>query len=88
MLALSALMKVYRLVLSPVLPQSCRFAPSCSEYAIEALDRHGAVKGGGLTLWRLARCQPWGGSGYDPVPGSDAEFDTAKRRSCAHGHQH
>jgi putative membrane protein insertion efficiency factor len=53
---------------SAVLPPSCRYMPSCSAYAIEALERHGAFRGGWLTLKRLLRCQPWGGSGYDPVP--------------------
>ncbi len=68
----AGLMKIplegYRLVLSPVLPMSCRFEPSCSNYAIEALDRHGAIGGLGLALWRVLRCQPWGGCGHDPVP--------------------
>jgi putative membrane protein insertion efficiency factor len=53
---------------SRVLPPSCRYAPSCSEYAIIALKRHGAIKGGWLTVKRLLRCHPWGGHGYDPVP--------------------
>jgi len=53
---------------SAVLPPSCRYLPSCSAYAIEALERHGAFRGGWLTLKRLLRCQPWGGSGFDPVP--------------------
>ena len=50
------------------LPPSCRFTPTCSQYAVEALRKYGPVKGGWLTLKRLARCHPWGGSGYDPVP--------------------
>ncbi|WP_445376653.1 membrane protein insertion efficiency factor YidD [Niveispirillum fermenti] len=49
-------------------PPRCRFYPSCSHYALEALSMHGAIRGGWLTLRRLARCHPWGGSGYDPVP--------------------
>ena len=53
---------------SAVMLPTCRFAPSCSAYAIEALERHGAFRGGWLTLKRLLRCHPWGGSGYDPVP--------------------
>jgi len=53
---------------SVVLPPSCRYSPSCSAYAIEALRRYGAVKGGWLALRRIGRCHPWGGSGHDPVP--------------------
>jgi len=53
---------------SRILPSSCRFAPSCSAYAIEALSRYGALKGGWLALRRILRCHPWGGHGYDPVP--------------------
>jgi hypothetical protein len=56
------------LVLSPWLPTSCRFTPSCSAYGLEAIRRHGALKGGRLTIGRILRCHPWGGSGYDPVP--------------------
>ena len=58
----------YRYLISPVLGPRCRFAPSCSDYAIEALRCHGALHGGWLALQRIARCHPWGGSGYDPVP--------------------
>lgn len=62
------LVRVYRYLLSPLLGPSCRFLPSCSEYAREALERHGALRGSWLALRRVARCHPWGGSGYDPVP--------------------
>ena len=65
---LSGPVLVWRWVISPMLPPSCRFAPSCSEYALEALSRHGAITGTRLTLARIARCHPWGGHGYDPVP--------------------
>ncbi len=65
---LKAPLRAYQLVLSPVLPMSCRFEPSCSNYAIQALDRHGPIGGAGLALWRVLRCQPWGGCGHDPVP--------------------
>ena len=62
------LIKAYRLLLSPSLGSACRFEPSCSAYGLEALERHGAVSGTGLTLWRLARCHPWCDGGHDPVP--------------------
>jgi hypothetical protein len=69
------LLRAYRLTLSPVLGAlgaplglGCRFAPTCSQYALEAVERHGVIKGLGLTLRRLGRCHPWGGSGHDPVP--------------------
>ncbi|MGI9305576.1 MAG: membrane protein insertion efficiency factor YidD [Gammaproteobacteria bacterium] len=65
---LIALIKVYRYVLSPFVGQHCRFTPSCSCYAEEALRVHGCLHGGGLMLWRLLRCHPWCEGGYDPVP--------------------
>ncbi|WP_137920381.1 membrane protein insertion efficiency factor YidD [Hydrogenophaga sp. 2FB] len=67
-LGLLGLVKGYRLLLSPWLGNACRFEPSCSLYAIAALERHGAVGGGYLTLRRLARCHPWCQGGHDPVP--------------------
>jgi uncharacterized protein len=67
---LIALVKVYRLLLSPWLGNSCRFEPTCSAYAIEALERHGAVAGTGLAAWRILRCHPWCSAGHDPVPAS------------------
>ena len=66
--ALLALITVYRYAVSPFLGQRCRFHPSCSAYAVEAIQRHGAFKGGWLALRRIGRCHPWGKSGYDPVP--------------------
>jgi uncharacterized protein len=65
---LRGVVRAYQLLVSPILPPSCRYLPSCSDYAIEALAKHGALRGSGLALRRLARCHPWGGSGYDPVP--------------------
>ena len=66
--SLTALIRVYQYALSPLSVPSCRFQPSCSCYAEEAIRRHGALAGGWLTLKRLVRCHPWGGAGYDPVP--------------------
>ena len=59
---------LYRLSVSPLLGTNCRFQPSCSAYGIEAITRHGALKGGWLTVRRISKCHPWGASGYDPVP--------------------
>ena len=64
--------RAYRYFLSPLLPLSCRFYPSCSEYAEEALVRHGALRGGWLAARRVCRCGPWNPGGHDPVPGRDA----------------
>jgi len=63
------LIGVYQLTLSAIAGRGCRFAPTCSSYAAEAIGRHGAWRGVWLGLFRVARCHPWGGSGYDPVPG-------------------
>lgn len=60
--------RAYRLLLSPSLGSSCRFEPTCSAYALQALERHGAVAGTGLIAYRLARCHPWCTPGFDPVP--------------------
>jgi len=62
------LVKLYQKFLSPLVGRSCRFQPTCSEYMIEALQTHGALKGLYLGIKRILRCHPWGGSGYDPVP--------------------
>jgi putative membrane protein insertion efficiency factor len=67
-LAVLGLIKGYRLFVSPHLGCNCRYLPSCSEYAIEAIEDHGLVRGTALAAGRLARCHPWGGSGLDPVP--------------------
>jgi putative membrane protein insertion efficiency factor len=63
-----ALVCVYRYGLSWLLPKTCRFEPTCSEYTIQALRRHGVWRGGKISLRRIVRCHPWGGSGFDPVP--------------------
>jgi putative membrane protein insertion efficiency factor len=69
---------LYRNAISPLLGANCRFQPTCSAYAEEALRRYGAFKGGWLALRRIARCHPWGSSGYDPVPGTDPEHDARR----------
>jgi uncharacterized protein len=63
-----AVIKIYQYTLSPFLMPSCRYTPSCSVYGVEAIKKYGPVKGGWLTIKRLLSCNPWGGSGYDPVP--------------------
>jgi putative membrane protein insertion efficiency factor len=65
---LMAPIKMYQVFVSPWMPQVCRFQPTCSRYAMEALRKHGAVRGLWLAIRRLLRCAPWGRSGYDPVP--------------------
>lgn len=60
--------RFYQEAISPLLGPSCRFTPTCSEYARQALVKHGPFKGLALAVWRILRCNPWGGSGYDPVP--------------------
>jgi putative membrane protein insertion efficiency factor len=62
------LIKVYQLVISPLTGPSCRYTPTCSQYGIEALKKYGLIKGLWLTIKRVARCNPWGGHGHDPVP--------------------
>jgi putative membrane protein insertion efficiency factor len=75
---LLALVWLYRMLISPWLGANCRFQPTCSEYAMQALREHGAFRGTVLAVKRIGRCHPWGGSGYDPVPqrkGDDDERD-------------
>jgi len=64
--------RFYRYFISPMLPPSCRYSPTCSEYALEALRVHGPFQGSWLAVRRLARCHPWGGHGHDPVPARHA----------------
>ena len=72
------LLRVYRLLISPWLGANCRFEPTCSTYAIEALRKHGLLRGTRLAVSRIARCHPWGGSGYDPVPRAPEDGDESR----------
>lgn len=67
-LVLRTLIRVYRFAISPLFPRACRFEPTCSRYALDALERYGALRGSWLTLRRLARCHPFTRGGFDPVP--------------------
>ncbi|MBW7933719.1 MAG: membrane protein insertion efficiency factor YidD [Gemmatimonadaceae bacterium] len=67
-LLLVLLVRGYQVAISPILPASCRYLPTCSNYAIEALEKHGALRGGWLAIKRIARCHPFRPGGYDPVP--------------------
>lgn len=71
-----ALVRFYQIAISPILPAACRYSPTCSQYTIEALRIHGLFKGSLLSIKRIASCNPWGGSGYDPVP----------PKNCSHKH--
>jgi putative membrane protein insertion efficiency factor len=65
---LKGLIRAYQLLVAPLIGPVCRYAPSCSAYGLEAVETHGAIKGGWLAAKRIGRCHPWGGHGYDPVP--------------------
>ena len=67
-LPLLIIIKIYQLIISPVIGSNCRFLPTCSEYAMQSLKSHGLIKGIFLTIKRISRCHPWGSHGYDPVP--------------------
>ncbi len=62
------LIRVYQYTLSPFIGRSCRYTPTCSHYSVEAIQKYGPFKGGWLSIKRISSCNPWGGSGYDPVP--------------------
>ncbi len=70
-------LRAYKRWLSPLLPRACRYLPTCSDYAREAVELHGVVRGGWLATRRLCRCHPWGGHGYDPVPSPPGGQDSA-----------
>ncbi|QGX98601.1 membrane protein insertion efficiency factor YidD [Roseovarius faecimaris] len=77
---LSLPVRFYRAVFSPWVGHNCRYQPTCSAYAMEALQKHGGIKGGWLAARRILRCHPWGQSGYDPVPETDRRRDDAAGR--------
>jgi putative membrane protein insertion efficiency factor len=80
-LMLCSLVRAYQLLLSPLLPRTCRFTPSCSEYMIQAITAYGVVRGVGKGFWRLLRCQPFGKGGYDPVTrGGECKMQNAECR--------
>ena len=81
--AMLAGVRIYRRFLSPLLPSACRFEPTCSKYALDAIEWHGPLRGGWLTLKRLLRCQPFSRGGFDPVPVPRAHADVS-RTNC-HG---
>ncbi len=84
--ALWVLVRAYQLLISPILGPRCRFAPTCSDYAVEALANHGALRGTWLAVRRISKCHPWGGSGYDPVPGVRNHEGTAAAPHARHRH--
>jgi putative membrane protein insertion efficiency factor len=98
---LQLLIRLYQLAISPLLGPSCRFHPTCSSYALEALEKHGVAKGSALAVRRISRCHPWGNSGFhDPVPDQFAwgqlfrynRPETSPKPACGcarpHSHQH
>ena len=76
-LILTALIRLYRYAISPMMASHCRFHPSCSEYALEAIEHHGSLRGGWLATRRLCRCHPFHPGGYDPVPPGTPEIKTS-----------
>jgi putative membrane protein insertion efficiency factor len=76
-----ALVRFYRAAISPWTPAACRYDPTCSAYMLEALERHGAMRGGWMGMKRILRCHPWGGSGWDPVPEARTARGIAEDRS-------
>jgi len=72
--AMQFALRSYQRWISPMLPHSCRFVPTCSEYAMQAIELHGVLRGSSLALWRLLRCHPFARAGYDPVPPGDRDL--------------
>ncbi|WP_339863443.1 membrane protein insertion efficiency factor YidD [Paremcibacter congregatus] len=83
---LKGMITVYRYTVSPLLGKNCRYLPTCSDYAYQAIDRFGPFKGTWLALRRIGRCHPWGGEGYDPVPDrADSSGDISGKSKCCNG---
>ena len=78
------LLRAYQLVISPMLGQNCRFYPSCSHYALAAIEQHGAFRGTLLAVRRLGRCHPWNQGGFDPVPPADGKQSSTTACGCNH----
>lgn len=84
---LIGLVKFYQYVISPYLPRSCRYAPTCSEYMVEAIQVHGPLSGTWMGIKRISRCHPWHEAGYDPVPGTDPEHEAKHHCGCDCGNK-
>ena len=78
------LLRAYQLLLSPMLGQNCRFYPTCSHYAIDAIRAHGAARGSLLALRRVGKCHPWNDGGFDPVPPANVKHSSSTARGCNH----
>lgn len=84
---LIGLLRLYRFLISPLYGQVCRYHPSCSAYALEAVTLHGSIKGSWYAVRRLARCHPWAAGGFDPVPGSPRAAQAASQTSATSANQ-
>jgi uncharacterized protein len=78
------LLRAYKWVVSPMLPPACRYVPTCSEYAMEAVERHGVFYGSAMALWRLLRCNPFAKGGFDPVPIERSFAQADNETGCSH----
>ncbi|MBZ5647969.1 MAG: membrane protein insertion efficiency factor YidD [Acidobacteriia bacterium] len=79
-------LRFYKRWISPALPPSCRYVPSCSEFAMEAIERHGTVRGSGMAIWRLLRCHPFAKGGYDPVLSTGYRVLSTSSSTRTHSH--
>ena len=86
--AVIAMLRAYKFAISPLFPPSCRYVPTCSEYATEAIERHGVLRGSALAFWRLLRCHPFVKGGFDPVPLRSPDSGATPRRTAEGGCPH